>query len=56
MTEKTKIVFKYMIKNDKTFQIIKRNRNYHQQISRKKGATNYRFRYRGANSVGPPYG
>ena len=62
MTEKVKqkIVSKYMIKNNKTFQKIKHKENFtnkYKKKNRKKvnTATNYQFSYWGTNSVGHPY-
>ena len=44
-----------MIKNNKAFQKLKHNSNFTSKYQKKDRATNYRFRYRGANSVGQPY-
>ena len=44
-----------MIKNNKAFQKLKHNSNFTSKYQKKDRPTNYRFRYRGANSVGQPY-
>ena len=45
-----------MIKNNKTFQKIKHSRKFNSKYQKRENtATNYRFRYRGTNSVGQPY-
>ena len=53
--KKKKIVYKYMIKNNKNLEWTKHNRNSCQQISGKERATNYQFQYRGTSSMGQPY-
>ena len=42
-------------RKDKTFQKNQAHQKLHQEISEKNRATNYRFRYRGTNSVNQPY-
>ena len=50
---KTKVVYKYMIKN-KTFQKYNTTETFPVNIRKKNRATNYRYQYRGTNSIGQP--
>ena len=50
---KTKVVYKYMIKN-KTFQKYNTTEAFPVNIRKKNRATNYRYQYRGTNSIGQP--